>query len=1068
MSDHPGKSGPASIFLTPSLLPRRSYQVRRMSDSLLSSFVVTKPVDVPVAARKARILAALANLEKPRRTRLGKAVTETCRSILSSGGNASVTYGIADSDGQAILEITVVWQVTSDTENEREENTESADASSLAASEIEQADPPVSQDRDDGPAMAVRRVGELLDGFSLECWPLPGAVAALRMNAPPGFELTDADVADWSAFLGESQIEEALRRAEQRRKLLVSELRASRVQDDLTEEAGSAAGGARLVSMLSLVASQTDNGVVILDQDACVTWVNNAFASQWGYQLDDCAGRPFAELIQHGESAESSTDRIRTVFQTGSSDYVELLARQADGTGRWTGISLSPSLDDSETVQRWIVLLRDVTQQKAANDTLAAARDSAEQANRSKSEFLANMSHEIRTPMNAVIGMTELALGTELTPEQHEYLTTVRMSAEALLELLNDILDLSKIEAGKVELDEVDFDLAEVVRDALKALAVKAHSKGLELATRMPMDLPNHLHGDPLRLRQVIINLVGNAIKFTDHGEVVVEFARSSNDEASGKIDLRFTVRDTGIGIPPEGITRIFESFTQVDTSTTRQYGGTGLGLTITSELLRLMGGHIRVESEVGIGSSFHVSVPFHIVDGPAQSFAGRLDVSRDQLEGRTVLVVDDNATNRRILEELLTNWGLRPRIVSGAGDALKELEAAAYYGRPFDLLLVDAMMPGTDGFELVSGIRSREDLNAGTVMMLSSADRADSARRCRELSISSYLVKPVSQSSLLESILNILSSTSATGKVSSQPRAGFVQSGNALTMAPPPEERALVPLRILVADDHEANRVLAQKLLEKRGHNPTHARTGREVLDLFETDSFDLILMDVQMPELDGLQTTATIREKESTTGKHTPIVALTAHAMKGDREKCLAAGMDGYLSKPLRAREMIALIEKLCEPVTTARIGTSAALPNVETPATDAASRFSVNPDSSTEIREPSIDFSGAIDRMDGDIDLLVEQMRFFLQDAPRLLDQIGEALTSKDGVQLQSTAHRLKGLVSSYDDLIASELCLELEIAGRDSALNGAEETLEELRPLVESLNLAVTEFVNRHSG
>ncbi|MFT5327638.1 MAG: two-component system sensor histidine kinase/response regulator, partial [Planctomycetaceae bacterium] len=821
MLDHPGNPGTASSSLPPVILPRRSHQVRRMSDSLLSSFVVTKPADVIVAARKARILASLANLEKTRRTRLSKAVTETCRGVLSFGGVARVTFGIADSNGQASVEITVVWQATDDTKSVSKRSAETLDSSLPDGSEAGHPEPLVSQkNTDDTPAMAMRRLGELLDDFRLDGWPQPGAVAVLRMNAPPEFEFTDADLADWSAFLEASQLEESLRRAEQRRKLLASELRASQAHVDLIKEAGSETGETRLVRMLSLVASQTDNGVVILDQDACVAWVNRAFTAQWGYQFDDSCGMPFADLILHEESAASS-DRLRTVLETGGSDYVELLVRQADGTGRWTGVTLSPSLDDSEKVQRWILLLRDVTQQKSANDTLAAARDAAEQANRLKSEFLANMSHEIRTPMNAVIGMTELALGTELTPEQHEYLSTVRMSAEALLELLNDILDLSKIEAGKVELDEVDFDLAEVVRDALKSLAVKAHNKGLELATRMPMDLPNHLHGDPLRLRQVIINLVGNAIKFTDHGEVVVEFERSITDQTAGKVDLRFTVRDTGIGIPPDGIARIFESFTQLDASTTRQYGGTGLGLTITSELLRLMGGHIHVESEMGVGSEFQVSLPFCIVDGPAQSFAERLNLSRKQLEGRTVLVVDDNATNRRILEEFLTSWGLRPRIVSGADDALKELEAASYYGRPFDLLLVDAMMPGTDGFELVSEIRRRKDWNAGTVMMLSSADRADSARRCRELSISSYLVKPVSQSSLLESILNILSTGSSMeggATQTGQSRTQLVQTANFLEMQPPQEKLAIVPLRILVADDHEANRLLAQKLLEKRG----------------------------------------------------------------------------------------------------------------------------------------------------------------------------------------------------------------------------------------------------------
>lgn len=1019
-----------------------------MSEAVLAEFSVRKPADVTVAARKARVLAALADIDRPRRVRFGKSLTESCRGILALGGSPLVRYAVDRFESQPTIEAVVTWQDSHTTEDT------------------------VSTKSEDAPDLAMRRVGELLDSFSLEGWPGTGATVTLRLFASPGLSLTEEDVAHWSDFLSETQVEEVVRHAEQRRRLLVSELQSSLQQEELLTEVGGEATETGLVTMLSLVASKTDNGVAILASNGLIVWVNEAFSTHTGFSHDQCHGRPLIEQISHADTDTSAVTDLKHTLDSSSSGYVELLIGRRDGTSCWAGINLTPVFEADDTVGRWIVLMRDVTQQKQHQEAMAAARDSAEKASRSKSEFLANMSHEIRTPMNAVIGMTELALGTELTPEQQEYLSTVRMSAESLLELLNDILDLSKIEAGKVELDEVDFDLADVVRDALKSLAVKAHGKGLELATHLPMNLPHHLHGDPLRLRQVLINLVGNAIKFTERGEVIIEFSArndhipSQAEEADGPLGeadsrpgdegdvpthLHFTVRDTGVGIAPERLDRIFEAFTQADASTTRQFGGTGLGLTITAELLRLMGGQIRVESEAGVGSSFHVSIPLQPATDEPQPFARRVEFSREQLEGRTVLVVDDNATNRRILEEMLSNWGLRPRITDGAPGALKELEAAAYYGRPFDLMIVDSMMPETDGFGLLSRIRERGDLQVDTVMMLSSADRTDSSRRCRELGVSTYLVKPVSQSGLLESIVSLLEQSAALEKHGEQfPRQAAAELAQS--------EHALVPLHILIADDHPSNRTLAERILEKRGHRSTHAGTGKEVLAKLETDSFDLILMDVQMPELDGFQTTAEIRSGEQTSGLHMPIVALTAHAMKGDREKCLAAGMDAYLSKPLRSRELIALVEKLCEPVAAARIGTAAARPDIGIVTSSAETSIS-----SGDPDEQRIDFSGALDRMDGDRELLAEQMMFFLEDAPSLLGEISKAIESETAQSLQSAAHRLKGLVASYDLAVATELCLRLEIAGRDGVFDGTKEILEQLTPLVDRLSEAVRLFV-----
>lgn len=1032
-----------------------------MSEAVLAEFPILKPVDVTVAARKARVLAALANIERARRTRFGKAVTEACRGITAVGGTPLVRYQVGDSDTRPTVEVVVTWM-----ESVRDRTATNSTAPKSTGRETKRG---VQIEQ----TMALRRLGELLDSFSLDGWPGVGATVTLQVFASPGMVLSEEDVAHWSEFLSENQVEEVVRHAEQRRRLLVSELQSSLQQEKLLTGVGGEASETGLVTMLSLVASKTDNGVAILGSNTRIVWVNEAFRTHTGFQQEHCQGRKLDELISHSDADSMSVAHLERTLASTSSGYVELLIGRRDGTSCWAGITLTPVFEADDTVGRWIVLMRDVTKQKQHQEALAAARDAAEQASRSKSEFLANMSHEIRTPMNAVIGMTELALGTELTSEQQEYLSTVRMSAEALLELLNDILDLSKIEAGKVELDEVDFDLADVLRDALKSLAVKAHGKSLELATHLPMDLPHHLHGDPLRLRQVLINLVGNAIKFTEQGEVVIEFSADgpltnppscaeADDGAELPTCLHFTVRDTGVGIHPERLGRIFEAFIQADTSTTRQFGGTGLGLTITAELLRLMGGQVRVESEVGVGSAFHVSIPLQLAIDVPQQVGKRVEFSREQLKDRTVLVVDDNATNCRILEEMLGNWGLRPRITDGATAALKELEAAAYYGRPFDLLIVDSMMPERDGFDLLTEIRNRNDLNVNTVMMLSSADRADSSRRCRELGVATYLVKPVSQASLLEAVVGLLDENESPFRLDRRgtdqqltPHSTDHSKGTSHSKG----QRTHVPLHILIADDHPSNRALAEKILEKRGHRSTHAATGKEVLAKLDSEKFDLILMDVQMPELDGFQTTAAIRNRKETAGMHMPIVALTAHAMKGDREKCLAAGMDAYLSKPLRARELISLVEKLCEPVARARIGTAAARSDAEFQRAPGVSYESMD----SQTRSTSIDFSGALDRMDGDQDLLVEQMSFFLTDAPLLLSEVSLAIDSASGRQLQSAAHRLKGLVASYDQVAAAESCRQLEFAGRDSVLDGAQEILARLVPQIDRLSDAIRHHV-----
>jgi two-component system, sensor histidine kinase and response regulator len=751
--------------------------------------------------------------------------------------------------------------------------------------------------------------------------------------------------------------------------------------------------------------------IVSVDTERRIIAFNKAAQQAFGYEPDEVLGQPVHLLyadpaVGTGIHHHALTDG----HYTG-----EITNTRKDGTLFESYLSASVLRDRQGQVLGVMGISRDITERKQAEAALQASKEAAEAANRSKNEFLANVSHEIRTPMNGILGMAELALGTELSVEQREYLELVKVSAEALLGVINDLLDFSKIEAGKLVLDPREFSLRTSLNEAMKTLAVAAYRKGLELVYEVQPEVPDRLIGDVGRLRQIIVNLVGNAIKFTTEGEVVLritlhpgascQFLVPTRDTLNA-CELHVSVADTGVGIPATQQHAIFEPFVQADGSMTRRYGGTGLGLSIAAQLVALMGGRIWVESTVGTGSTFHCTV--HLGVQPGQSAV--LPVS-EAMHGLQVLVVDDNTTQRHLLQSLLGYWSMCPILTESGPAALETLRHAAQTGQPFAAVILDAHLPCEGSFAVALWLRQQPALATTPLIVLTAATQAGDRQHWQELHGAVCVTKPIAPAELWEALHQALVCAKHVTPVSPQSTT--------------PEAKDCQSLRVLLAEDNAVNQHLAVRLLEKRGHTVTVVQDGTEALAAIRRQTFDVVLMDIQMPHMDGLETTRAIRAREQDTATHVPIVAMTAHAMQGDRERCLAAGMDGYVTKPLRPMELFEVIASLTAPAT-------------RTPETPPA----------PEEEQAILDRKTLWERVAGDADLLREIVELFLADCPERLMELHEALTHQDCTALMRAAHRLKGALGNISANNALAAVRRVETLARAGDVHAATEALARL--------------------
>jgi PAS domain S-box-containing protein len=742
--------------------------------------------------------------------------------------------------------------------------------------------------------------------------------------------------------------------------------------------------------------------------------VNEKLCDILGYMREELLARKFQDITFPDDlnaDLEQLAPLLRGELPSSSRDKRYL---RKDGSIVWVAVSVSLQCDAAGKPLYTISVTRDISHRKRLETEFRLAKEAAESANRAKDEFLANVSHEIRTPMNAIMGLTSLVLGTDLDEGQRQSLVTVKSAANNLLGIINDLLDFSKIEAGKLELSLDEFQLRATLGDTLRALAVRAHQKGLELVSNVQSDVPDALTGDAGRLRQVLLNLIGNAIKFTEKGEVVVQVrAASDAAPANDQVHLLFAVRDTGIGIPKEKQATIFRAFEQEDSSTTRKYGGTGLGLTISAQLAALMGGKIEVESEPGRGSTFSFTARF----GRSTRFrAADAGESSDLLDNLRVLIVDDNVTNRQILEEWLRNWRMRPVAVGGGAAAVDALRHAAAAGAPYSLVLLDGRMPDGDGLAVARQIRERVDISSTRIILLPSEDSGINSALSREMGINAYLLKPVQQSELLETISQVMGRTTP-------------DAAPAKAAASTPETRTFpVPasgLQILVAEDNEFNVILLRQLFDLRGHSARIASNGREAVALATGGIFDLLLLDIHMPEMDGFAVAQAIREQERGSGKHLAIIAFTARTGKADRERCLAAGMDDFLSKPVQAEALWEVIDRVVA---------------AHAPADD----------QSLDLLDPRT----ILATCGGDAAILARICQVFRASVPGQIARVRSALSEEDAPRLREAAHLLRGTLSAFST-IAGTTASNLEEEAASGRIDGCGPLVERLESICTAL-------------
>ncbi|MDX1966842.1 MAG: response regulator [Planctomycetaceae bacterium] len=800
----------------------------------------------------------------------------------------------------------------------------------------------------------------------------------------------------------------------------------------------------------SLMTNIPDN-IYFKDSQGRYLRINPAKARRSGLTNPaDAIGRSDFDFFPADHAQAALADELQ-VLQSGEPLIgKEELISYTDGTQAWMSTTKLPLKDRQGRVIGTFGVSHDISPLKLAQDALRRAAEAAEGANRAKSDFLANMSHEIRTPLNAVMGMTELVLGTPLTPVQRDYLKLVHESGESLLAVINDILDFSKIEAGKFRLDHAAFEFREFLGDTLKSLGLRAHRKGLELACEIEPEVPEFLVGDANRVRQVVVNLIGNAIKFTETGEVLVSVnveppaAEEAPDSSDETVQLHFQVADTGIGIPSEKFQTIFEAFEQADASTTRKFGGTGLGLAISARLVELMGGRIWVESEVGRGSTFHFTATFQIASEHAERCA---PAPPELLQGLRVLVVDDNSTNRRILAEMLASWGMSPVLAASAHEALSELRAQASADNPYSLIITDVNMPELSGFDLVRAAHEDGSLCCGIIVMLTSSDRSDDVQACEQLGVETYLIKPIKQSELFNAILQALG-------------ARHAEEWKTATIAA--NRDAARSLRILLAEDSMINQKLAVGLLERWGHTVDVAENGCQALAKVQARRYDLVLMDVQMPELDGLAATTAIRDWERTTGlPRLPIVAMTAHALPGDRDRCLAAGMDDYITKPIRSEVLFQSLELIGNALTAADAESLAEAP-IEKELHSAAA---ISPDQ-VPVEEDAVplqlvNWEHVRSIVDHDETLLRDIADAFCLESPTIWQRLQSAVASREVKVFERAVHTLKNSLATFGAESARQLAMDLESrAKRDHAVPAE----EDCRPLGVAISAVVAELTH----